>query len=315
MKAQDDWALLYRISQNYYINEYSQNDIASMENISRPQISRLLKRAREIGIVDIRVSLPESHTLEDLENKVANYFGLEKVVVAQSHEDSRQNDLSLYFTAANYLKDVLPKFKNIGIGWGRTMYNVSLNISYKGDCEYMTFYSIVGSSGTNNPFLQVNNITDRFAERFSSKVCYNNSLTFSLKKSLDNVALERLKQLKNSWSDLDAIVFGIGGKNTTDKLYIDEIPIEIYNHGLKDEIVGDILGNFFLEDASELSFPQEYELLSMDFDEIKKNKCTICIMNGYEKVDAVIIALKNKLIKNLITDENTIKHIIKSIES
>lgn len=315
MKGQDDVALLYRIAQNYYIHEYSQNEIANMENISRSQISRLLKRARNIGIIDIKVSLPVLNTIEELDNKLTDTFGLDKVVISKSYEDEKQNNTALYFTAGEYLRTVLPRFKNIGIGWGKTLHSVASSMEpYQSSCDDMTFYSIAGNSGNNNPYLQTNTITSRFAECFNANVFYNNELTFTEKESFNETSIKRRENLKKKWKNLDAIVISIGGKVSTNKLYIDEIPTDFYSKSLVEKIAGDVLANFYLYDTSVLNMPEEYELISMSVSEISKIKNSICIANGDEKVDALVIALKNKLFKTLITDEKTAKLLVENID-
>ena len=56
-----DYAQLYRIAKRYYIDNFSQAKIAVEESISRPHVSRLLAKARELGIVRISVQMPFSY--------------------------------------------------------------------------------------------------------------------------------------------------------------------------------------------------------------------------------------------------------------
>ena len=59
LKNITDYVLLYRIADAYYCQGQTQDQIARQENISRPHVSRLLTKARECGIVNIRVEYPE----------------------------------------------------------------------------------------------------------------------------------------------------------------------------------------------------------------------------------------------------------------
>lgn len=58
MQDNTDYTMLYRLAKYYYGDKLSQNEIAQKKHISRPHISRLLDKARECGIVNIKVSLP-----------------------------------------------------------------------------------------------------------------------------------------------------------------------------------------------------------------------------------------------------------------
>src|SRR5688572_183025 len=53
--ASADTDLLVRASRLYYLEERGQAEIARLLDISRPGVSRLLQRAREAKIVEIRV--------------------------------------------------------------------------------------------------------------------------------------------------------------------------------------------------------------------------------------------------------------------
>ena len=52
--------LLVRVSQMYYEDNLSQEEVAKELRCSRPYISRLLTEAKEIGIVQVRVVPPQS---------------------------------------------------------------------------------------------------------------------------------------------------------------------------------------------------------------------------------------------------------------
>ena len=76
MNIFDDVSLLYTVAKYYYLDEYSQGDIAKLLNISRPQISRLLKRARELEIVKIEVSMPNNLQDNSISEKIKKYLDL-----------------------------------------------------------------------------------------------------------------------------------------------------------------------------------------------------------------------------------------------
>ncbi|MGL4549375.1 MAG: sugar-binding transcriptional regulator, partial [Eubacterium aggregans] len=52
----DDERMMLRVSDLYYNHRLGQQDIALNLGISRPTISKLLKAARDVGIVQITVS-------------------------------------------------------------------------------------------------------------------------------------------------------------------------------------------------------------------------------------------------------------------
>ncbi|GMA32484.1 MarR family transcriptional regulator [Litorihabitans aurantiacus] len=72
-----------RVARMYHSRGMRQADIAAELHVSQPRVSRLLKRAVEVGIVHTIVSLPPGvHT--DLEEELERAYGLEQAVVVDA---------------------------------------------------------------------------------------------------------------------------------------------------------------------------------------------------------------------------------------
>ena len=55
MTVQEKWNILATVANLYYNSEMTQNEIADRLYTSRSKISRMLKEARELGIVEISI--------------------------------------------------------------------------------------------------------------------------------------------------------------------------------------------------------------------------------------------------------------------
>lgn len=68
--------LLTKVAQMYYDENKTQQEIADKYGISRPSVSRLLQKAREKGIVEIKVHNEFSFTVleKELEKKLLKNF-------------------------------------------------------------------------------------------------------------------------------------------------------------------------------------------------------------------------------------------------
>jgi len=307
--------LLFRIAKNYYINGYSQNEIAKMEKISRPQVSRLLKRARDAAIVKIDVALPHIPGVKELEDGLKKALKLENVVISLSSYDKKENDAGLYSVSVDYICEILRQYRNVGLGWGKTMYNISLQLTHQQKNTNLTFYPIVGNSGVDNPYLQINNIVDRFAERFQANAQYNNELSISPKESINPLSEQRLLNLQKCWENLDAAVIGAGANSmSSDHTFLDEWSSEIKNKGFQDLYIGDIIGEFICQDESVLQYPVDYQFVSIGIEGLKRVKNVICIAHGMSKVDIIIYASRHKIVKTLVTDQSTAVAILNQIK-
>ena len=69
-----------RAASLYYLEGCSQKSIAQQLDVSVPTVSRLLKKAREDGLVSFVIPRPYMECLE-LERKLRECYGLEEVIV------------------------------------------------------------------------------------------------------------------------------------------------------------------------------------------------------------------------------------------
>jgi len=75
--------LMTRIASHYYLDNLTQAQIAARMGLSRVRVVRLLKKARALGIVEIRIQTPPS-LRTSLETALVNRFGLRQALLAAS---------------------------------------------------------------------------------------------------------------------------------------------------------------------------------------------------------------------------------------
>ena len=85
----------------YFNGDFTQEQIAAYLGISRPWVSRLLKRARDLGIVTIVVEPPTQRPVA-LERVLARALGVNRCLIASSSRLTETASL-----AASYLGDTL----------------------------------------------------------------------------------------------------------------------------------------------------------------------------------------------------------------
>ena len=311
MSIFEDKSLLYQIAKYYYLDELSQQEICEKTQISRAQISRLLKKARELGIVKIDVIKPENNSTQELSEKLKQKLPFKEVYIMPDFTD----DNSLYLAVADFLSDYLLSFQRIGIGWNRYLYNIALHLKYQNTVSIATFYPLVGSLGVETPFLQVNNIADRFAEHFKSNVFFNNHSVLINKDSIDSDSQAKLDNIANLFENLDCAIVGIGGKKEFNTTYIKELPILKEIDIKLDNVYGGILTHFFYEDESICMYPDQYHINVISLQNLQKIPSVIGICFGVDKVEALYFGVKNQFYNILITDESTGLKLLERCES
>ena len=91
-RSRTDMMQMYRIAKMYYMDAMTQEQIAAVENISRSQVSRLLEQARQRGIVEINVRMPERISLNELRNDLVRELRLKDVAIAPLQENASEED-------------------------------------------------------------------------------------------------------------------------------------------------------------------------------------------------------------------------------
>jgi DNA-binding transcriptional regulator LsrR (DeoR family) len=115
--------LLARVSSMFYEQELTQSEIGEKLGLSRVKIYRLLKEAKEAGIVQIIISWPIKRD-GGLEQQLKKVFGLEEalVLVAPKQEDALLPELGQL--AARYLETLFKDHMTLAICLGKTTYEV-----------------------------------------------------------------------------------------------------------------------------------------------------------------------------------------------
>ena len=118
----------YEAAQLYYIHNMTMDAIAARLGVSRATVSRLLKSARESGMVQIR--LDESfRTRSELERRIGERYKV-RVTLVNVRPDAtpiaRMSQVSR--TAAALLDSLVDNGTSLGVAWGSTMTEISRHL-------------------------------------------------------------------------------------------------------------------------------------------------------------------------------------------
>lgn len=314
-----DYTLMYRVAKAYYQDQRTQQEIADVENFSRSQVSRLLKRALDEGLVTYKLVFPGMVDDDGLASQLKDCLGLERVELVPSFfTDYSKTDKSAIYKnlamgAAERIPWVLADAKTIGLGWGRTVYSTSLNLRPHQSAAERIFVPLIGYMGDTNPALQINTIVDRFGQMYHAKRKYIN-LPFLRAHQAYDMNWDQLQDLQKKWDELDAALVGIGASPIDDWSLLKEFPDNYRDKVLASAARGDILSQFFTADGKTYNvddFGYNVQLIALKIEKLISVKNVIAIAAGSEKYEAICVAAKKGYIKTLITDFNTAEGIIK----
>jgi DNA-binding transcriptional regulator LsrR (DeoR family) len=116
--------LVERVLQLYYIEELSRAEVARRLGLSKAKVRRLLRQARQQGMVEIIIRVPFRHLL-DLESLLKDVFdGPDFVVIPHLPDEPTAFVQTLGHAAARYLLDNLRDGDIIAISGGASVYSV-----------------------------------------------------------------------------------------------------------------------------------------------------------------------------------------------
>ena len=119
-----------KIATLYYLGEQSQDDIAKSFGISRFKVSRILKRCRELSIVEFRID-SKPHYYSKLEAQIEELLPIKKCIIVSPGSTDLKSKINVGRAAAKYLEDNLKDDMIVGFDWGSTIQTMVTEFSPK----------------------------------------------------------------------------------------------------------------------------------------------------------------------------------------
>jgi deoxyribonucleoside regulator len=305
---------LHTVASLYHLEGKTQAEIAEMLKVSRSKVLRALHEARAVGIVQISVVDP-SRTDEALANDLERELGLTRVVVVAGHpEDPAFTRRRVGHAAATLLDEILPDDAALGLGWGRTLYEVTQAIEPRRR-RNLRIVPLMGGLGQVAPSFQVHEMARVCSERFGGTwspfflpAIVESKETYAALMTSADVA-----QVIDAWSSLDVALFGIGNIDLGRELQM--LFATYLNDASKERmrragVVGDICMRFYRADGSCVEDALQY-VVSIDLDRLRQVPTKIAVASGAEKAAAILGAVHGGYVDTLITDVTAAREMLR----
>ncbi len=300
-----DFEQLVRASRLYYELGETQNAIAEQLGVTRPQVSRLLKRARAEGIVEIRVNdrtSVESPAAEALRRA----FGLDGVQLAPTI--AGPDDLTRRMVgrlAAEALRRTLRPGAIVGIGDGVSVAATAAALEEAAIPVAATVVPLCGghwSTGTERePYRRVADAIDAPARGLMAPGLVDDAAT---QRAL--VAHAGVRAIVDLWDRLDIALYGIGGPSWSAALVGDEVDRELAAAGA----VGEVLVAPFDLDGRFVCPALRERVIAFDARRLAGVPVSIGVASGEAKVRPILGALRAGIVRTLVTDVRTAEAVV-----
>ena len=300
-----DFEQLVRASRLYYELGETQSAIAAQLGITRPQVSRLLKRARAEGIVEIRIvdrTAVESPAAETLRG----VFGLDAVHLAPTiagPEDLTRRMVGRL--AAEILRGVVRDGSTVGIGDGASVSATAAALEETATPVAITVVPLCGgywSTGPERePYRRVAEALDGQARGLMAPGLVDDAAT---QRSL--VAHAGVRSIIDLWGRLDVAFYGIGGPawNTA------QLGPDVDRALETADAVGEILIAPFDVEGRFVCPALRERVIAFDARGLGRVPVSIGVAAGESKVRPILGALRSGVVRTLVTDIATAEAVV-----
>ncbi|MCR4403346.1 MAG: sugar-binding transcriptional regulator [Firmicutes bacterium] len=301
-----DKRVLHEIAHQYYELERTQEEIARSLGMSRSQVSRALKQARDAGIVLLKVIDPDVD-YSDLARALKERFDLKDALVTGGIDSPRLLAQSLGRAAASYLARSVKDGSVIGVSWGATLREVATTLDGAVSASLkVTVVPLLGGLGQVAADLQINELAARVAKSLGGVNLYLHAPSFvdtpAAKAAI--MADSNIKRVVELWEHVDVALVGVGTFRPPSTLlerggFPDAELRELRRMGA----VGDMCMRFFDVHGSPLETPLNDRIIGVTLEELGRMKKVVAVAGGANKTEAILGALRSKVVDVIITDD------------
>lgn len=303
--------ILIDVAVMYYLEGMTQSEISKKLFVSRPTVSRLLKKARDTRVVDIKINY-ENKNFNALIGVAKGRFPVEEVLVVKtlSSEDATLNEVGKL--AAEVLYDNLRDDAIVGLSWGTPVQRAVEHLSQK-KLNNVRIVELFGSMGSSDDRSDTFSIGTRLANLVGGRL---HLLPAPIYVSGEESRNDLLKNsiVSNTLGLIEQCDFILSGLNSLEKMANDPKWNDIVDKSVRSEVrskggVGCYCTQFYNQDGKFINLKFSNHIIGINREKLSEVK-SIVIASGESEAMAIRAALKGGLINTLVTDDKTLSKVL-----
>lgn len=295
-----------RVARMYHEQGLRQAQIADALHISQPRVSRLVKRAAEIGIVRTTVALPDQvHT--DLEERVERRYGLQQAVIVDASGHGADVTRAIGAAAADYLGATLIGGDTVGISsWSASLIAAVSVLPRFRTPVVDTAVQLVGGLGDPRVQLQATRLMEQFALRTGAEpvLLPTPGVLGTASARLALMADPTVANVTEVWSRLTLALVGVGALEPSDlaresgNAFPERERVLLREAGA----VGDVCFRFYDSEGTLVDTEFNERVIGISPSELRAVERRVGVAGGSGKVGAIRAAMLGGWINVLVTD-------------
>jgi DNA-binding transcriptional regulator LsrR (DeoR family) len=312
MPAPRDPALLAKAARLYFVEDRSQDDVATVLGTTRSNVSRMLKQARELGIVEIRIVDPAGRD-QELELALRARFGL---LDARVLETGPEADVlaGVGRLAVRWLDESLRDGQVVALSWGHSLEAMVRAVDglSRRDVEVV---QLVGGLSSLDSAATGQELVRELSERMGARHRYLHApALFGSAEALTLMRRERtIAGALDAAKAADLAVVGIGTPGVgSSKALLDALGLSPAERAEFDAsgAVGDVCARFYDLSGREVSSVVADRVLAVTLDDLRAIPVVAGVAAGAEKALGILGALHGRIIDVLICDQAAARSVL-----
>lgn len=296
----------------HFLEGFTQAQIADQLGISQPTVNRLIKRGRQLGLVEIKIKSPIEQ-LVDMEERLVALGGINRAVVVPTVSDNPQTALqAVGEAAARLLIEEIADGDTICITGGKGVSAVvaGLKAPRHFDVEVIPATGCVQGKH----YTDVNHVSTLMADKLGGRAYQIHAPLFA-DSPAERAMLINMRSVADVFKrarEAKIAVVGIGSILTDDSSYYDLHPssstdrLAIEHSGASCELLAHLLD----DQGQVCGYSLNESLVSLTLQEFASIPTKIGVASGPNKARPILSILRGNHLDTLVTDEATGQRIL-----
>ena len=298
---------MIQVAKLSYDLDMTMSEIGKTLGLTRWQVGRIRKEARDLGIVRIDI-VAGLQRRPDLESPLQRMYDLRETIVVPNPDGDDGIAVDRAAQAlGQYLASLSPRPSLVGVSWGRTMAAVAhwLPRRWNDNVDVVLLNGAISLHATQN---RTNNIAELFAERGNGRATLL-PVPAIVGRTITREVLEQdpiIKRVLDLAAEAPVACFSLGSvaPNSVhvESGYLTTAEIaDLQKRGA----VGDILGRFIDVHGQLVDPDLDDRTIGLQPQKLREKPFSICISVGAAKHAVALACLRARYTNVLVTDEKT----------
>jgi deoxyribonucleoside regulator len=299
-------SLLRLTARLYHVDGLSQTEISALIGVSRPQVSRLLARALNEGIVRILVDEYDPRN-RSLEEQLKNRFNLNNALVIKfwGETDIESIRSTIGYLAAPYVAEWIFSGAIIGMSGSRSLYRLVQHIKPPSGTRGVTAVQLMGNVGASISEFDSIELCRTLVGSYGGMYYVLNApaLVPDVESRKIFMSHQDLVTIWKLYSTMNIAFVGIGSLTQSSFIERGVIGADGVEQLRQSGAVGEVCGRFYDRFGRECETEYQERVIGINVDLLREIREVIAVTCGAGRAEAIHAALNGCLVKSLVIDE------------